>query len=141
MDIFTPSKLRKAIAADPQSSLQDGLLIFGAMVVGLLLALQYDLFFFIDVLSTAQRTISLAEQIFLTLLLAASIVIFIIRRLSDQKRDIALQVAVEIELRELTALAMRDLLTGLFNRRAMLCWRCRPRRSHRPPTVAMTHCS
>ena len=112
--------LRRAIAAHPQSSLQDGLLIFGAMIVALLLALQYDLFFFIDELSEVQRKISLAEAIFLTLLLAGSILLFIIRRLRDQRRDIALQVAAEIELRELTALAMRDPLTGLFNRRAIL---------------------
>ena len=120
VDTFTPTMLRKAIAAHPQSSLQDGLLIFGAMVVGLLLALQYDLFFFIDELSVAQRKVSLAEAIFLTLLLAASVIVFIVRRFSDQRRDIALQVAAEIELHELTAMAMRDPLTGLLNRRALL---------------------
>ena len=120
MNTITPSMLRKAITAHPQSSLQDGLLIFGAMIVALLLALQYDLFYFIDELSAAQRKISLAEAIFLTLMLAASIFIFIIRRLRDQRRDIALQVAAEIELRELTTLAMQDPLTGLLNRRALL---------------------
>ena len=120
MDTRTPSMLRRAITAHPQSSLQDGLLISGAMIVALLLALQYDLFFFIDELSAAQRKISLAEAIFLTLLLAAGILIFIIRRLRDQRRDITIQVAAEIELRDLTTLAMRDPLTGLLNRRALL---------------------
>jgi hypothetical protein len=51
------------------------------MVTALLLALEYDLFSFIDELSEAQRKISLAEAIFLTALLAVLIVIFILRRL------------------------------------------------------------
>jgi len=120
VDTITPRMLREAIATDPQASLQDALLLFGLMLASMLLALQYDLFFFIDALSAAQRKISLAESIFLTLLLTASILIFTIRRLSDRRRDIALKVAAETELRELTALAMQDPLTGLFNRRALV---------------------
>ncbi len=120
MDTITPKMLREAVAAHPQSSLQDALLIFCAMIAALLLALQYDLFYFIDALSAAQRKISLAEAIFLTTLLAAGIVIFIIRRMSDQRRDIALKVAAEMELRELTEMALQDPLTGLLNRRALL---------------------
>lgn len=112
--------LREAVAAHPQSSLQDALLIVCAMIAALLLALQYDLFYFIDALSSAQRKISLAEAIFLTTLLAAGILIFIVRRLSNQRRDIALKVAAEVELRELTAMAMQDPLTGLLNRRALM---------------------
>jgi diguanylate cyclase (GGDEF)-like protein len=117
---ITPKLLREAVAAHPQSSLQDALLLFCVMLVALLLALQYDLFFFIEELSQAQRQISLAEAIFLTLLLAASLLVFIHRRLGEQRRDIALKVAAEIELRELTALAMQDPLTRLFNRRALM---------------------
>lgn len=120
MDTITPKMLREAIAAHPQSSLQDALLVFCAMIVALLLALQYDLFYFIDVLSAAQRKISLAEAIFLTVLLAAGILIFVVRRLSDQRRDIALKIAAEMELRELAAMAMQDPLTGLLNRRALM---------------------
>ncbi|ODR94797.1 hypothetical protein AUC69_03000 [Methyloceanibacter superfactus] len=100
--------------------MQDALLVFCAMIAALLLALQYDLFYFIDALSSAQRKISLAEAIFLTALLAAGIVTFIVRRLSDQRRDIALKVAAEMELRELTTMAMQDPLTGLLNRRALI---------------------
>jgi diguanylate cyclase (GGDEF)-like protein len=118
--IITPKMLSKAIAAHPRASLQDGLLILCAMTVTLLLALQYDLFSFIDELSAPQRRLSLAEMLLLTLLLAVSIFVFIIRRLRDQRRGIALQVAAERELRELTALAMQDPLTGLLNRRALL---------------------
>jgi len=100
--------------------LQDALLVFCAMIVALLLALQYDLFYFIDALSAAQRKISLAEAIFLTVLLAAGILVFIVRRLSDHKRDIALNIAAEMELRELATMAMQDPLTGLLNRRALM---------------------
>jgi hypothetical protein len=96
VDTFTPKMLRKAITAHPQSSLQDALLLFGLMIAALLLALQYDLFFFINELSGAQRKISLAEAIFLTLLLTASIFVFILRRLRDQRRNIALKTAAEI---------------------------------------------
>ena len=118
METITPRTLGKVIAAHPQSSLQDALLMLALMISTLLLALQYDLFYFIKELSDAQREISLAEGVFLSLLLVASIVVFIIRRLSEQRRDLSLKVAAEIELRELTALALQDPLTGLLNRRA-----------------------
>lgn len=117
---ITPSMLRKAVAAQPQTSLQDGLLIFCVMLVALLLAIQYDLFYFIDDLSSAQRHISLAEAIFLTLPLATSLVIFTLRRLRNQSQDMATRTAAEFELRELMTLAMQDPLTGLLNRRALL---------------------
>ena len=120
MNTFTPEMLGRAIAAHPRASLQDALLLFVLMIAGLLLALQYDLFYFIEQLSQAQRKISLAEAIFLTVLLTACIFTFILRRLSDQRRDISFRAAAQAELRELTALAMQDPLTGLFNRRALL---------------------
>jgi predicted signal transduction protein with EAL and GGDEF domain len=112
--------LGKAIAAHPRASLQDALLLVCVMLAALLLGLQYDLFYFIERLSAAQRKISLGETIFLSALLAASLIIFTIRRLRDQRRDIAVKSAAENELRELTALALRDPLTGLLNRRALL---------------------
>ena len=117
---MTPTMLRRAIVANPHSSLQDALLIFALMTAALLLALQYNLFFFLEELSEAERKISLAEAIFLTLLLTACIFFFILRRLSDQRRDIATKAAAEVELRELTALATQDPLTGLLNRRALI---------------------
>ena len=120
METITPRTLGKVIATHPQSSVQDALLLLALMLAALLLALQYDLFFFIKELSEAERKISLAEGVFLSLLLTASILVFIVRRLSEQKRDVALKVAAEIELRELTALALQDPLTGLLNRRAFL---------------------
>jgi hypothetical protein len=89
--------LSQAIARNPWSTLQDGLLIAMAMVVAFLLALEYDLFSFIEALSEPQRKISLAEAIFLTALLAVLVVIFITsfaggaprRRASDQHKEAA----------------------------------------------------
>jgi diguanylate cyclase (GGDEF)-like protein len=120
VNTFTPEMLARAVAAHPRASLQDALLLFVLMIAALLLALQYDLFYFIEQLSRAQRKISLAEAIFLTVLLTACIFTFLLRRLSDQRRDIAFKAAAQAELRELTALALQDPLTGLFNRRALL---------------------
>jgi hypothetical protein len=62
--------LAQTVARHPWSSLQDGLLVAMAMLVAALLALQYNLFWFIAELSEPQRKISLAEAIFLTILLA-----------------------------------------------------------------------
>ena len=73
--------LAQTVARHPWSSLQDILLVAMAMLVATLLALQYNLFFFISELSEPQRRISLAEAIFLTLLLALCIVVFILHRL------------------------------------------------------------
>ena len=112
--------LTQAIARNPWSSLQDGLLIAMAMVVALLLALEYDLFSFIEELSEPQRKISLAEAIFLTALLAVLIVIFVIRRLHEERRDVARQISTKKQLVQLRKQASRDSLTDLANRDAML---------------------
>jgi diguanylate cyclase (GGDEF)-like protein len=113
-------KLLRAIANHPWTSLQDGLLLALVMLVASLLALEYNLFKFIAVLSDPQRTISLAEAIFLTILLAACIVAFVIRRLQEERRDVAGRVTAEIEMHKLEALASEDPLTGLANRRALM---------------------
>ena len=112
--------LIQAIGRHPWSSLQDALLIAMAMVVALLLALEYDLFSFIEELSEPQRKISLAEAIFLTALLALLIVTFVIRRLREERRDVARQVSAKKQLVKLKKQASRDSLTDLANRDAML---------------------
>ena len=112
--------LAQTIARHPWSSLQDGLLVAMAMLVATLLALQYNLFRFIAELSEPQRKISLAEAIFLTILLAFCIVAFVIRRLHEERRDVASQVTAKVRLREFRRQASRDSLTDLANRRLML---------------------
>jgi diguanylate cyclase (GGDEF)-like protein len=114
------SRLIRAVWLNPKASVQDGLLIAAVMLVSSLLALQYDLFFFIAELSEPQRKISLAEAVFLTLLLALCIFAFVLRRLGDERRDVARDTAAKIELRKLRALASEDSLTGLANRRALV---------------------
>jgi predicted signal transduction protein with EAL and GGDEF domain len=110
----------RAIIDNPWSSVQDGLLLSSVMLVAALLALQYNLFWFVSALSEPQRKISLAEAMFLTILLALCILAFVIRRLREERRDIARDVVTKNQMRELRALALQDSLTGLANRRAML---------------------
>ena len=112
--------LAQTVARHPWSSLQDGLLVAMAMLVAALLALQYNLFRFIPELSDPQRKISLAEAIFLTILLAFCIVAFVIRRLHEERRDVASQVTAKTQLRQFRWQASRDPLTNLANRRSML---------------------
>ena len=112
--------LARAIVKNPWSSLQDGLLLAMAMIVATLLALEYDLFWFVSVLSEPQRKISLAEAIFLTVLLALCIFAFVIRRLREERRDVSRRVATKVQVRELRTLASQESLTMLANRRAML---------------------
>jgi diguanylate cyclase (GGDEF)-like protein len=82
--------------------------------------LQYDLFWFVSVLSEPQRKISLAEAMFLTVLLALCIFAFVIRRLREERRDVVRHVVTRNQMRELRTLALQDSLTGLANRRALL---------------------
>ena len=77
MKTFGPKALVQAIVRNPWSSVEDGLLLASVMLVAALLALEYNLFRFISVLSEPQRKISLAEAIFLTILLALCIFAFV----------------------------------------------------------------
>jgi hypothetical protein len=120
VDSFTPRMLTKAIARNPRTSVQDALLMFVLMLAALLLALQYDLFYFMESLSEEQLQISIAEAIFLTTLLTACLFAFVLRRLNEQRSDASLRSVAEVELRHLTALAVQDPLTGLLNRRALM---------------------
>ena len=117
---FGLKTLVRAIIKNPWSSVQDGLLLTSVMLVAALLALEYDLFWFVSVLSEPQRRISLAEAIFLTVLLALCIFAFVIRRLREERRDVVRHVVTKNQVRELRALALQNSLTGLANRRALL---------------------
>jgi diguanylate cyclase (GGDEF)-like protein len=115
-----PKSLVRTIIKNPWSSVQDGLLLSSVMLVATLLALQYDLFWFVSVLSESQRKISLAEAMFLTVLLALCLFAFVIRRLREERRDAVRHVVTKNQVRELKALALQDSLTDLPNRRALL---------------------
>jgi diguanylate cyclase (GGDEF)-like protein len=110
----------RAIARNPRSSAQDLLLLTGAMIGAVLLTLEYELFSFAEQLTVHERRITLEESIFLTVLLAAGIAAFIVRRLREERRDLESQIALSLEMRELREQALNDSLTGLPNRRSML---------------------
>ena len=112
MKTFRPKSLVRAIIDNPWSSVQDGLLLSSVMLVAALLALQYNLFWFVSALSEPQRKISLAEAMFLTILLALCILAFVIRRLREERRDIARDVVTKNQMRELRALALQRLIDG-----------------------------
>jgi diguanylate cyclase (GGDEF)-like protein len=112
--------LAHTIRRHPWSSLQDALLLGMAMLVSALLALQYNLFSAIAELSDPQREISLSEAVLLTILLACCIFAFILRRLYEERRDVARQATAKARVREFRWQASQDSLTNLANRRAML---------------------
>jgi len=115
-----PRSLARTIINNPWPSVQDGLLLFSLMLVGALLALQYNLFWFISELSEPQLRLSIAEAMSLTALLALCIFVFVVRRLREARRDVARRVATKIQVRRLKTMASQDSLTGLANRRVLL---------------------
>jgi len=117
---FRLKTLVQTIANHPWSSLQDGLLLTMVMLVSILLALEYNLFRFVAELSEPQRRISLAEAIFLTLILALCILAFVTRRLHEERRHVASQAAAKRQLRQFRLQASQDFLTELANRRSMI---------------------
>jgi len=112
--------LVRAIVKNPWSSVQDGLLLASVMLVASLLTLEYDLFNFGAQLSASQHRITLAEAIFLTVLLALCIFAFVIRRLREERHDVVRRVVTNNQIRELRGMALQDPLTGLPNRRALI---------------------
>lgn len=86
------------------------------MAVAGLLAIEYDLFRFAGEMTTTERRITLLEGVALTVLLGCCIAVFVHRRMQDQQRE----TDQRTEINELRDLAMRDPLTNLPNRRAVL---------------------
>ena len=110
----------RSIADHPWTSLQDGFLALSAMAVAGLLAIEYDLFRFAGEMSASERRISLAEAIALTLLLGCCIAAFVQRRMREQRLEADKRTQIAAEMRDLREQAMRDPLTNLPNRRAVL---------------------
>lgn len=115
-----PNALAQAVTDNPWTSLQDALLLSGGMIVAVVLALEYDLFRLGHELTPEERMITLAELMFLTVLLAAGIVTFVLRRLYESRSEAARQVSRNLEMQALKDQAQRDPVTGLLNRRGLL---------------------
>lgn len=114
------SGLARSIAANPWTSAQDAVLAVSVLAVGLLVALEFDLFHFAGELTAAEQKVSIIEAIALTLLLGLCIGVFIYRRFREEQNEVLERAELDLTIRELRDQAMHDVLTGLPNRRAML---------------------
>lgn len=114
------SSLAQAIADHPWASLQDALLLFSAMLVAIVLSLEYDLFRFDGQLTAKDRQITLSELIFLTVLLAAGIFAFILRRLHEHRLDAERTLHRGLETHRLRRQSQHDPVTGALNHRGVL---------------------
>jgi diguanylate cyclase (GGDEF)-like protein len=112
-------RLVRTIRNHPWSSAQDALLLAAVMLVGVLLALEYDLLAFWDDYSSRERRIRVEEVFALTGVLALGIFVFVVRRLYEERRDIRDRLQAETEMGKYRALALQDPLTTLPNRRAV----------------------
>ncbi|KAB2943205.1 MAG: GGDEF domain-containing protein [Hyphomicrobium sp.] len=110
----------RSIAAHPWTSAQDAILGTSVLAVAGLLAIEFDLFYFAHELTTAERRVSLAEAIALTVLLGFCIGFFIYRRVREHRDDAQRRAEIDREMQELRDQALRDPLTDLPNRRAVL---------------------
>jgi diguanylate cyclase (GGDEF)-like protein len=113
------SKVAGAVRQHPWSSAQDAALLSSVLLVGLLLALEYDIALFWDDLDSNQRRLRFEELLILTGLLGLGVFVFILRRMQEERGNLEARLSAEIELRESRALAMQDPLTSLPNRRAI----------------------
>ena len=114
------NSMLKAIAKNPWTSLHDALLAASIFAVGLLLCIEFDLFYFAGASGLQEQRVTLIEAIGLTVLLAICVIAFVIRRLSEHRNDRARAAIVDQQMQELRKQALRDPLTDLANRRAVL---------------------
>lgn len=112
--------LTRTVREHPWSSVQDILLVSGAMLGATVLALEYDLFRFAGKYTVEELRITLAELIALSALLVIGIVAFIGRRLYEARRDALVTLERDMETERLRQVATRDPLTGLPNRLSMV---------------------
>jgi hypothetical protein len=111
--IVTTPRLRslaRSISDNPRPTIQDGLLLASVLLVGVLLALQYNLFWFSEELSEPQRQVSLAEALALalTVLLGLCLFAFAARRLRDVRDDAVRRAVTRSQMRQLRTMASHD---------------------------------
>ncbi|MCC7253710.1 GGDEF domain-containing protein [Hyphomicrobium sp.] len=111
--------LASAVRRHPWSSAQDAMVLGLAMLVSLLLALEYDIVAFWDQLDDRQRRLRVEEIALLTVLLAIGLGIFAVRRMKEARLDVEREMRARLEAQSAHALAMQDPLTELPNRRAL----------------------
>jgi len=115
----TMGSLASAVRRHPWTSALDASLVSVAMLVGLLLALEYDIVVFWEDFSDRQRRLRVEEIALLTVLLAIGLGVFTTRRMREASLDAEHRTRSEAEARAARALAMQDPLTELPNRRAL----------------------
>ena len=115
----TMGSLASAVRQNPWTSAFDATLLGVAMMVSLLLALEYEIVVFWDQLTERQRRIRMEEIFLLSVLLAIGLVVFASRRMKEAQSDREREMRAAYEAEAAHALAMQDALTGLPNRRAL----------------------
>lgn len=115
----TMGSLALSVRRHPWTSALDATLLSIMMMVGLLLALEYEIVTFWDQLSERQRRLRMEEIFLLSVLLAIGLGIFTSRRLKEVRRDRERELRAELAAEAARALAMQDPLTGLPNRREL----------------------
>jgi GGDEF domain-containing protein len=115
----TMGSLASAVRRHPWASAFDASLVTVAMLVGIILALEYDIISFWDDLTDRQRRLRVEEIALLTVLLAGGLGVFIARRVREARRDFERELRSEAEAHAARTLAMQDPLTELPNRRKL----------------------
>jgi diguanylate cyclase (GGDEF)-like protein len=113
------NSILRSITENARQSLHDALLVVSVMAVAGLLVIEFELFQFAHTLTDHERRVSLAEAVFLTVLLGLCIAVFVYRRMRDSAREREQRSKIDSEMQELRAQALRDPLTDLANRRAV----------------------
>jgi diguanylate cyclase (GGDEF)-like protein len=101
-------------------NLQDAFMLGAVLCAATLFAFEFDFFENVDQMTSEQRRITVRECFVLAGLLIAGLIGFSFHRLQQQKQEFERRLAAEIAASEARHQAMRDPLTGLPNRRALL---------------------